>query len=40
MAFGISPMEAYNTPAKLVLDMLNIHAEAKKIEAEELDKLK
>jgi hypothetical protein len=31
-------MEAYNTPFALVKQMLQIHGEFKKIEAEEIDK--
>tara|TARA_R110002051_G_scaffold322632_2_gene413630 strand:- start:1123 stop:1269 length:147 start_codon:yes stop_codon:yes gene_type:complete len=38
--FSISPLEAYCTPAILVKQMLEIHGEVKKIEAEELNKIK
>jgi len=31
-------MEAYKTPAKLLIDLLAIHGEAKKIEAEEIER--
>ena len=31
-------MEAYNTPAKLIYQLLSIHGEVKKLESEELDK--
>jgi len=37
-AFNVNPMDAYNTPAKLILEMLSIHGEAKKIEQEEIEK--
>jgi hypothetical protein len=38
--FSISPLEAYCTPAILVKQMLEVHGEVKKIEAEELNKIK
>ena len=37
--FNINPLEAYNTPASLVKEMLNIHGEVKKIESEEIEKM-
>lgn len=36
--FNSSPLEAYNTPAVLVKQMLEVHGEVKKIEAEEMEK--
>jgi hypothetical protein len=36
--FSISPLEAYCTPAILVKQMLEVHGEVKKIEAEEMEK--
>ena len=33
-------MDAINTPAKVIVEMLSIHGEVKKIEAEEIDKLR
>lgn len=36
--FKINPMEAYETPISIVIDMLSIHGEFKKLEAEELEK--
>jgi len=38
--FSISPLEAYCTPAILVKQMLEIHGEVKKLEAEEMEKAK
>tara|TARA_R110000851_G_scaffold303898_1_gene461643 strand:- start:735 stop:881 length:147 start_codon:yes stop_codon:yes gene_type:complete len=38
--FNSSPLEAYNTPAILVKQMLEVHGEVKKIEAEEIDRVK
>ncbi len=37
-AFSISPIEVYNMPISLALEMLAIHGEVKKLEAEELEK--
>jgi len=37
--FGTSPLEAYNTPAILIKQMLEVHGEFKKIESEEMDKM-
>ena len=37
--FNINPLDAYNTPASLVKEMLNIHGEVKKIESEEIEKI-
>lgn len=37
-AFSISPLEVYKMPAVLVQDMLRIHTEVKKLEAEEYEK--
>jgi len=36
--FSTSPLEAYCTPAVLVKQMLEVHGEVKKIEAEEMEK--
>tara|TARA_R110002012_G_scaffold80818_5_gene204776 strand:+ start:10595 stop:10744 length:150 start_codon:yes stop_codon:yes gene_type:complete len=36
--FNSSPLEAYNTPAILVKQMLEVHGEVKRIEAEEMEK--
>lgn len=36
--FNINPSEAYNTPFNLVREMLEIHGEVKKIEAEEMER--
>ncbi len=36
--FNINPLDAYNTPASLVKEMLNIHGEVKRLESEEMDK--
>tara|TARA_R100000005_G_C4969985_1_gene183317 strand:- start:1054 stop:1239 length:186 start_codon:yes stop_codon:yes gene_type:complete len=36
--FKINPMEAYETPISVVIDMLSIHGEFKKLESEELEK--
>ena len=36
--FNISPMEAYQTPAETIIEMLSIHGEVKKLEAEEMEK--
>lgn len=36
--FNSSPLEAYNTPAVLVKQMLEVHGEVKRIEAEEMEK--
>jgi len=38
--FHISPLEAYNTPASLVKEMLEIHGEIKRVESEEMEKMK
>tara|TARA_R100000008_G_C3493103_1_gene119730 strand:+ start:87 stop:281 length:195 start_codon:yes stop_codon:yes gene_type:complete len=37
-AFSISPVEVYNMPVNLALDMLTIHKEFKTIEMEEIEK--
>lgn len=37
-ALGISPLEVYKMPAKLVTDLLVVHSEMEKIKSEELDK--
>ena len=37
--FNINPLDAYNTPASLVKEMLDIHGEVKKIESEEIEKM-
>ena len=36
--FSISPAEAYHTPAELLLEMLNIHAEVEKVKSEKIDR--
>ena len=36
--FHINPLDAYNTPYTLIVEMLGIHNEVKKIQAEELDR--
>jgi len=36
--FHVNPLEVYHTPAPLVRDMLEVHGEVKKIEAEEMVK--
>jgi hypothetical protein len=36
--FSISPVEAYHTPAELLLEMLTIHAEVEKLKGEEMKK--
>ena len=38
--FSVSPLEAYHTPATLVAQMLEIHGEVKKIESEEMEKVR
>ena len=38
--FHVNPTDAYNTPASLIRELLEIHGEVKRIEAEELNKLK
>ena len=38
--FHISPIAAYNTPASLVKEMLEIHGEVKRVESEEIEKSK
>ena len=37
-AFHISPLEVYEMPASLVIDMLIIHKNIKELEAEEIEK--
>jgi len=36
--FKVNPTEAQNTPLKLIIEMLTIHGEVKKIEQEEIGK--
>ncbi len=36
--FNINPLEAYDTPFGLVKEMLEIHGEVKKLEAEEMER--
>ncbi len=36
--FSIDPKDAYETPASLIKEMLEIHGEVKKIESEEMEK--
>ena len=31
-------MEAYNTPAEIILEMMKIHSEVERLKADELDK--
>ena len=38
--FHINPIDAYNTPASVVKEMLEIHGEVKRIESEEIEKAK
>tara|TARA_R110000824_G_scaffold88957_4_gene218455 strand:+ start:14951 stop:15103 length:153 start_codon:yes stop_codon:yes gene_type:complete len=38
ITFHINPIEAYNTPFALVKQMLEIHGEFKKLEADEMNK--
>lgn len=38
--FNVNPLETYRTPSKLVKEMLEIHGEVKRLEAEEIDKAK
>ena len=40
IAFHVNPVEAYNTPVSIIKDMLEIHTEIKKLESDELDKIK
>ncbi len=39
-AFSVNPMDAYDTPAKLIKEMLEIHGEVKKLESEAMEKAK
>lgn len=36
--FGISPMEAYNTPATIILEMMKIHTEVEEMKSQEIDR--
>ena len=38
--FSINPMEAKQTPISLVKEMITFHGEVKRIESEELEKMK
>ena len=38
--FHVNPLEVYLTPASLVRDMLEIHGEVKRLESEEMQKIK
>tara|TARA_R110002167_G_scaffold65864_10_gene186412 strand:- start:19390 stop:19527 length:138 start_codon:yes stop_codon:yes gene_type:complete len=38
VALGISPLEVYRMPARLVVDLLAVHQEVEKYKAEEIDK--
>lgn len=38
--FNVNPLETYRTPSKLVKEMLEIHGEVKRLEAEEIDRAK
>jgi len=38
ITFKISPMEAQNTPIKLMMEMLQIHGETEAYKAEEIQK--
>ena len=37
-AFHVNPKDAYETPASLIKEMLEIHGEVKRIESEEMNK--
>ena len=37
-AFSINPVEVYEMPASLIIDMLIIHKNMKELEAEEMEK--
>ena len=37
-ALAISPLDIYNLPMDLALDMLTIHTEVEKLKAEEMEK--
>jgi len=39
-AFSINPKDAYDTPAILIKEMLEIHGEVKKLESEAMEKAK
>tara|TARA_R100001230_G_C5482100_1_gene32876 strand:+ start:207 stop:365 length:159 start_codon:yes stop_codon:yes gene_type:complete len=38
IALGISPLEVYRMPARLVTDLLTVHSEVEKYKAEEMEK--
>tara|TARA_R100000742_G_C4253644_1_gene71726 strand:- start:357 stop:545 length:189 start_codon:yes stop_codon:yes gene_type:complete len=38
-AFSISPLQVYEMPVSMVNDMLRIHMEIKRLEAEEMEKI-
>jgi len=38
--FSINPSEAYETPASLIKEMLEIHGEVKRLESEAMEKAK
>ena len=40
ITFHINPTDALQTPAKIIAEMLSIHGEVKKIESEEMDKIR
>jgi len=37
--FHVNPLEVYNTPASLVREMLEIHGEVKRMEADEINRI-
>ena len=39
-ALSISPLEIYNMPSSLVMDLLMVHFNMEKVKQEELDKVK
>jgi len=39
-AFSINPVDVYNMPMSLAKEMLVIHGEVKKLESEEIEKVK
>ena len=39
-AFSVNPMDAYDTPAILIKEMLEIHGEVKRLESEAMEKAK
>ena len=39
-AFHVNPKDAYETPASLIKEMMEIHGEVKRIESEEMERAK